>query len=166
MVEINFRGIRRSCRQMSGTWLEEMHDWLQTSALATSLVMLKTRMETLSSSPSPDFEGQVDVTHPRCLAVVIQGVLIGRFGAAPNIRICYLIHGLKEGIRNGFNPDFEPSGHMITFLKLHATNHWSPPNGFSTLFSRKTSRSAHIRDQCYLSTDSAGTSGRIPNWFT
>ena len=38
------------------TWLEEMHDWLQTNALATSLVMLKTRMETMSSPLSPDFE--------------------------------------------------------------------------------------------------------------
>jgi len=62
-----------------------MHNWLQTNALATSLVMLNTRTETLSSRPSPDFEGQVDVTHPNCLAVVIQGVLIGRFGAAPHI---------------------------------------------------------------------------------
>jgi len=67
------------------TWLKEMHDWLQTNALTTSLVMLNTRMETMSSPPSPDFEGQVDVTHPSCLAVVIQGVLIGRFGAALNI---------------------------------------------------------------------------------
>jgi len=82
-----------------------MHDWLQTNALATSLVMLETRMETLSSPPSPDFERQVDVTHPSCLAVVIQGVLIGKFGAAPNIRICDLIRCLKEGIRNGFNLD-------------------------------------------------------------
>jgi len=70
-----------------------MHDWLQTNALATSLVMLSTRMETMSSPLSPDFEGQVDVTHPSCLAVIIQGV-IGRFGAALNIRICDLIRGL------------------------------------------------------------------------
>ena len=87
------------------TWLEEMHDWLQTNALATSLVMLKTRIETMSSHPSPDFEGQVDVMHPSCLAVVIQGVLIGRFGTAPNIQICDLIPGLTEGIRSGFNLD-------------------------------------------------------------
>jgi hypothetical protein len=87
------------------TWLEEMHDWLQTNALATSLVMLNTRMETMSSPLSSDFEGQADVTHPSCLAVVIQGVLIGRFGVAPNIRICDLISGLKEGIRSGFNLD-------------------------------------------------------------
>ena len=82
-----------------------MHDWLQTNALATSLVMLNTRMETMSSPLSSDFEGQVDVAHPSCLAVVIQGVLIGRFGVAPNIRICDLIRGLKEGIRSGFNLD-------------------------------------------------------------
>jgi len=67
--------------------------------------MLNTRMETMSSPLSPDFEGQVDVTYPSCLAVVIQGVLIGRFGVAPNIRICDLIRGLKEGIRIGFNLD-------------------------------------------------------------
>jgi len=87
------------------TWLEEMHDWLQTNALGTFLVMLKTRMETMSSPPSPDFEGQVDVTHSSCLAVVIQGVLIGRFGTALNIRICDLIHGLLERIQSGFNLD-------------------------------------------------------------
>jgi len=146
------------------TWLEEMHDWLPTNALATSLVMLRTRMKTLSFPPSPDFEGQVDETHPSCLAVVIHGVLIGRFGAAPNIRVCRLIRGLKEGIRNGFNLDrFQtiwPHDH------LYESSHWSPTNSFSMLFSRKTSRSAHIRDRCYLSTDSVGTSGRIPNWVT
>jgi len=87
------------------TWLEEMYDWLQTNALATSLVMLKTRMETMSSPPSPDFEGQVDVMHPSCLAVVIQGVLIGRFGTALNIKICDLIRGLTERIRSSFNLD-------------------------------------------------------------
>ena len=63
------------------------------------------RMETMSSPLSSDFEGQVDATHPSYLAVVIQGVLIGRFGVAQNIRICDLIRGLKEGIRSGFNLD-------------------------------------------------------------
>jgi len=86
------------------TWLEEMYTE-KTNALATSLVMLNTRIETMSSPLSPDFEGQVDATHPSCLAVVIQGVLIGRFGVAPNIRICDLIRGLKEGIWSGFNLD-------------------------------------------------------------
>jgi len=62
-------------------------------------------METMSSPPSPDFEGQVDVTHPSCLAVVSQGVLIGRFDTAPNIRICDRIRGLTERIRTGFNLD-------------------------------------------------------------
>jgi len=39
------------------TWLEEMHDWLQTNALATSLVMLNTCMETMFYPLSSDFEG-------------------------------------------------------------------------------------------------------------
>jgi len=67
--------------------------------------MLKTRVETMSSPPFPDFEGQVDVMHPSCLAVVIQGVLIGRFSTAPNIRVCDLIRGLTERIQIGFNLD-------------------------------------------------------------
>jgi len=46
------------------------------------------------------------------------GVLIGRFGVAPNIRICDLIRGLKEGIRSGFNLDrfrtMWPHHHLFT----------------------------------------------------
>jgi len=67
------------------TWLEEMHTWIQTNAHATSLVMLETRMKTMKSPPSLNFEGHEDVKHPSCLAVVINGVFIDRFGTSLNI---------------------------------------------------------------------------------
>ena len=83
--------------------VRDVYTWLQTNALATSLVMLETRMETMKSPPSLDFEGHKGVKHPSCLAVVIHAVFIGRFGTALNIRICDLVFFVLQKIHSGFN---------------------------------------------------------------
>jgi len=87
------------------TCVEEMHIWLRTNALTTSQVQAKRRQITMHSTPSHELDGKGLNQAPCCLAIILHGVFLGRFGAEPNIRIS-----------NGFNQDRFPSPRWDTDL--------------------------------------------------
>jgi len=99
------------------TWLEELHEWLQDNAFATSLVRFDIRMETMRPViPDPlnrtyDFEAPA-TGHQMQMALMLHGVFLGRFGAVSTIPIEELKRHTISKLQREWMADDKPQDHL------------------------------------------------------